>query len=319
MKRRNFIWIAVALMLLLSGCSGAEAIQKAGEEVWEYTKGQVMVVAATERNRYQSLCTRRLWTASADDEGHTFEELLKEQIRQFLWELAVVNKMAEEYQIELTAQEREQMNSLTDIYYQGLTEADRAYIGASRDDIFKLYCQYHLADKTVKLLTEGKEPEVSDAEAKVIQIQRIRMDSAENAAKVLEAAQDEKTDFGRLASRNSSDSRTLYQLEWKKDMNPLESAAFELEDGEISGILEYQGSWYIQKCVNAYDHEATAKRKARLIQERRTNAFLEICRPFTQTRTIVLEEGILDAVDFEDGEGCTADQFFQLYQSGRYQ
>lgn len=315
MKQRIFIWITVVLMLILTGCSGIGAVQKAGEEVWDYTEGQVMVVAATERNRYQNFCTSGLWTACADGEGHTFEQLLKEQIRQFLWELAVINKMAEEYQIELTGQEQEQMKALAKTYDQGLTEADRAYIGASQDEIFQLYCQYHLANKTVELLTEGKELEVSDAEAKVIQVQRIRLDSAEDAARVLEAAQEEKADFGKLASRNSSDSQIQVQLEWKKEMNPLESAAFELEDGEISEILEYQGSWYIQKCVNAYDQEATARRKARLIQERRTNAFLEIYRPFTQNRTIVLKEGILDSVDFGGGEGCTSDQFFQLYQN----
>ncbi len=99
--------LCMAAAIGISGCAkktvtqeGARAVEK------EYSKGQVMVIAATERNRYQNIYTDRLWTARADSGGVTFEEKLKGQIEQFLTELAVINLMADEEKVELTVRRR---------------------------------------------------------------------------------------------------------------------------------------------------------------------------------------------------------------------
>ena len=48
-----------------------------------------------------------------------------------------------------------------------------------------LYRKYYLADKTVGQLTDTKNLEVSDAEAKVIQVERIETDSKDKAEALL--------------------------------------------------------------------------------------------------------------------------------------
>ncbi|PHL14406.1 hypothetical protein, partial [Enterococcus faecium] len=59
-------------------------------------------IAITERNRYQNIYTGQLWGVTADSNGNTFETLLKNQVQQFLEELAVVDRMAQEENISLT-------------------------------------------------------------------------------------------------------------------------------------------------------------------------------------------------------------------------
>ena len=71
--------------------------------------GQIMTVAATERNRYQNIYTGQLWSVAADGSGTTFESLLKGQMEQFLTELAAINLLAEEKGVELTNQEKTQV------------------------------------------------------------------------------------------------------------------------------------------------------------------------------------------------------------------
>ena len=51
----------------------------------------------------------------------------------------------------------------------------------SKDEVLDLYRKYYRADKTVSQMTESKNLEVSDAEAKVIQVERIETDSREKA------------------------------------------------------------------------------------------------------------------------------------------
>lgn len=317
-KRNRFLrYITAGFCLLfalvsLCGCSSViSSVTKTTQT--DYTKGQIMVVAATERNRYQNIYTSRLWSVSADAQGTTFEELLKRQIEQFLEELAVVNLMAREQGIELTSQENDVVKTLSEEYYQGLTREDLEYLGVSEDEVYDLYSRYYLADKTVSALIDSRELEVSDAEAKVIEIGQIELDSREKAEEVLQKLSQEKADFNAIASENSLNPQINLKLEWKEDMGQLEQSAFSLEQDELSDIVESDGKFYIQKCINAYDEEATAERKNRLVQEKKTEAFRALYEPFIKEHTVKLQEGIWDDVDFFAGENCTTDNFFQLY------
>jgi foldase protein PrsA len=97
-------------------------------------------------------------------------------------------------------------------------------------------------------------------------------------------------------------------------MDQLEQAAFALEQDEISPIVEQDQRYYILKCVTAYDQEATAARKVRLMQERRANSFKELYDPFAEEHEVKLTDGIWDQVDFSQGENCTSEDFFQRYR-----
>ena len=294
-------------LFLLAGCGPREASME-GERAAEadYTQGQIMVIAATERNRYQNIYTSQLWQVEADPEGNTFEEVLKDQMGRFLVELATVDQMAQEQGVELTSQEEDSLKSLSQEYYAGLTQEDLDYMGVAQDEVYDLYCMYYRADKMVEEMTQGQNLEVSDAEAKVIEIQQIRLDTREEAEEVLTLAQEEGADFASLGARYSTDSQLARSMEWSEEMDALGEAAF---------ALEQDGGYYILKCVNAYDQEATAVRKERLAQEKKSEAFSGIYEPYAAEHVVVLAADTWESVDFSLGEGCTTDNFFSLYQS----
>ena len=195
---------AVLAMAVLAGCSRKTAAVSGARTVdKEYTKGQMMVIAITERNRYQNIYTSELWSVKADQNGDTFEDRLMDQVEQFLIELATTNLMADEQGIELTGQEKDALKSLAQEYYRNLSEQDRRFMDVSEDEVYDLYCEYYRADKLVAELTKNENLEVSDAEAKVIGIQQIELDSRAEAENVLALAQAEKADFGAIAAKYS--------------------------------------------------------------------------------------------------------------------
>ena len=200
-------------------------------------------------------------------------------MEQFLIELAATNLMADEQGIELTSQEKDSLKSLAQEYYRNLSEQDRRFMDVSQDEVYDLYCEYYRADKLVAELTKNENLEVSDAEAKVIGIQQIELDSREEAENVLALTQAEKADFGAIAAKYSKNSRTDRTLEWQKDMDGLDSAAFELEQDQVSGILEQGGRYYIQKCVNAYDQEPRLPERAGWPRRRRQRRSWESMSP----------------------------------------
>ena len=89
----------------------------------------------------------------------------------------------------------------------------------------------------------------------------------------------------------------------------------DLEENEISPIIEAGGHFFIQKCTNAYDQTATAERKSKLAQQKKTEAFRQIYEPYQQKYQIRLPADLWKNIDFSAGEGCSTDNFFTLYHS----
>ncbi len=303
--------------LLLAGCSrdGVTASLGGYSGEADYSPAQIRLIAVTERNRYQAIYTDALWSAVADAEGNTFEKKLKDQIEQFLVELEAVNRMADEQNITLTSQEEDSIKSLADPYYGSLTAEDLSYTGITREEIEELYRRYYRADKAVSELTGGADLEVSDAEAKVIEVQRIELDSQEEADQLLAQLQEGQTDFGSLAAKSSRNSQISFTLEWTAQMDELTSQAFALEQDQVGSVIQQDGKYYIQKCTNAYDREATAARKEVLAQQKKTDTFRRLYDPFMEQHTVKLKAGAMDAVDFSQGADCTTDDFFQVYRA----
>ena len=199
---------AVVLMvfLLAAGCSRSAAVEPGKEEVKRsYTKGQLMTIAATERNRYQNIYTSQIWSVEDKTGGGNFEDRLTGQIRQFFMELGTMNLLADENGIELTSQEKDSIKRLSEQYYGLLSKADRDYIGADQEEVYELYCEYYRADKLVTELTQDQNLEISDAEAKVIEVLPISVRNRQTAEEVLAQAQAEGADFSAIAKKYSTD------------------------------------------------------------------------------------------------------------------
>ena len=79
---------------------------------------------------------------------------LKNQVQQFLEELAVVDRMAQEENISLTGQEEDDIKNLSSEFFQSLSNEDLNYLQITENDVLDLYRKYYLADKTVGQLTD---------------------------------------------------------------------------------------------------------------------------------------------------------------------
>ncbi len=314
LNKRVFLIFLTVMLFFVSGCSKMpEGMLKQDAE--QYTQEQIRLIAITERNRYRNIYTGQLWGVTADSNGNTFETLLKNQVQQFLEELAVVDRMAQEENISLTGQEEDDIKNLSSEFFQSLSNEDLNYLQITENDVLDLYRKYYLADKTVGQLTDTKNLEVSDAEAKVIQVERIETDSKDKAEALLSMVSEEKADFLAIAEKNSINSQIQYQIGWDTGLKEPDRSAFDLEENEISPIIEAGGHFFIQKCTNSYDQTATAERKSKLAQQKKTEAFRQIYEPYQQKYQIRLLADLWKNIDFSAGEGCSTDNFFTLYHS----
>lgn len=162
--------LLIALFCLATGCERSEpAGAEQGLEL-EFDRAELMLIVATERNRYEEVYTDQIWDVVISENGTTFQDHLLDQIKLFATDIQVIVAMAGERQIQLDNSEKELIRRLAQDYYSRLTPGDKAYTGADEEDVQGLYEDYHLACKTVEALTEDAGLEISDSEAKVIHI-----------------------------------------------------------------------------------------------------------------------------------------------------
>ena len=227
--------MALTLAALLGGCSKETVVEEEAQEPEAYTRSQMMVIAVTERNRYEQVYTDKIWDAVMEN-GDTFEQYLLDQVRVFLENMKTMTLLAQESQITISSGEADRVRRVARNYYSSLTRKEIEYLGISEADVVTLYEDYHMAGKVVEVLTDGLDLEVSDSEAKVITIKQVETGDRLKAEAVHERMAQEGSDFSAVARDVTGASPQEKKL-WRGQVSEaLEEAAFALAAGEISPV-----------------------------------------------------------------------------------
>ncbi len=309
------LWCLVLIMVLLAaGCKARPPVTVKKEIGVTLRRPEIMLVVATERNRYEQIYTSQIWDIAVVEDGTTFQEYLLEQIKQFMVDLKRIGAMAQEYGITLDNGEMEQLRRLAQDYYSQLTEADKAYTGAGSDDVLNLYQEYYLACKTVDVLTKNADLEISDNEAKVVEVSQIVLDNEFNAREVWQAVRSEGADFDAIARANSTEEQIRREIVRGELSARMEEAVFAMNQGEISEIMEDNGRFYLFYCHNPYDQEATLARKEEMMLLRKDSVFHEYYDAFLEDNLVTVSGRVWQDVSFVTQENTTTTNLFELYQ-----
>lgn len=307
----RLITLLFAAAFLLCSCKGIELENKT-TEVEGYTEAQAMIIVANERNRYQNIYTDEIWNIKVDGDV-SFDKYLISSVKSFMEQIKLINMMAEERGVTVTSKERDQIRQLSEKYMEGLTEADREYIGADMDDVNKVYTDYYLANKMASLLTSSADSEISDSEAKIIHVRQIVTVSEKKAMALLKKIKIDGEDFNTMAERYSEDDTTDVTLMRDKEDDIYEKTAFSLEEGEVSNIVERDGKYYIIKCIDGYDEQATLVRKDKIRQAILNREFQKTYGSFKAENNIRFGERFWNKIDFSEGKESEVMNFFDLY------
>ena len=143
---------AVTLFLMSAGCAMPTPSEPEVPEPVSYTKAQIMIIATTERNRYEQVYTDRIWDAVMEN-GETFEEYLLNEIRVFMENLKTMTLLAQDRGITLSSGEQDKVRRLARNYYSGLSRAEIEYMGITEEDVAIVYQDYYTANKVVDPVT----------------------------------------------------------------------------------------------------------------------------------------------------------------------
>lgn len=198
-------------------------------------------------------------------------------------------------------------------YFGNLTAEDIEHMGVSEEDVRAVFEDYCLAEKLVEELTKGIDLEVSDSEAKVITVMQAETADRQTAENLSLAAAQENADFEKCAS-DAGLSATTRQLGRKEESQEFEDAAFALSAGQVSQVIESNGTYYVIKCISDYDEEATAARKKIIFEERKRKAFKEIYDSFREGINLTYSGDPWNKLELGSGRYAAGADFFEIYR-----
>ena len=122
-KKGRQLFTVVVLSIWLGGCAKEVPSISENLEPVIYTQSQMMVIAITERNKYEQVFTDKIWDAVMEN-GDTFEDYLLDQVRVFLENMKTMTLLAKDKGIILSSGEQDRVKRLAKNYYSELTRED---------------------------------------------------------------------------------------------------------------------------------------------------------------------------------------------------
>lgn len=292
---------------------------------------EIMVYLTNTQDQYESVFGKEIWKTDLD--GVTLEENIKETVLAQLAQIKTMNLLAEKHGVTLDENEIKKVQEAAKEYYLSLNETEREVLQVDEEMINKLYAEFALANKVYEYIIKDINPEISDDEARNITVQYVliktyirdgtgkKIEYSENAKQdvlrqiedIHELAGQEDSDFEELVLQYSEGEKGSISF-GKGEMDPaFEVAAFNLETGEISEIVETQQGYNIIKCINTFNREETDANKVKIVEKRREEVFGQEYDAFITSLTRTINEPLWEEVTFVENEEVKTSNFFDIF------
>ena len=292
-----------------TGLSG-DQLFKIGKSVC--TLPEAMIYVMDYQQQYESVYGVEMW--EHDFGGVTLEEYVKDTIIAKLASVKAVTLLAGEYEVELDDDEEAAAVSAAQIYYYSLSAEQIEYMGLDLDTVAGLYGDHALSEKVYAVITSDVNTEISDDEARIITVQQILLETREEAEEVLEEIEAGEKDFATAASTYSLSDQVTVSIGRGDVDEAYEEAAFALENDGISGVIETDEGFYLIKCIDNYDQEATEANKVTMLEERCDEAFSSVYESFISQTSSQFNDSLWEEVSFSNWTGSFPENFLDIYE-----
>ena len=319
---RGLLAVCLLFCVLLTGCQIGDksiVVQKPLSNRNLFQIGDVTcsvkeakVYLANYQNIYGEAYTLDLWKHDFGDES--LEAYIKTITMNQLVTVACMTQLAKQQEVVLTEEDEAKITEAAKVYYESLTKEDKDYIGATEAEIGEYYRNYVLAQKVYYHLTGEINGEVSDDEARVMEVMQIYVTGAANATTVkqkLEAGED----FASVANMYN-ELQSIYANVCRDDFpKEAEAVIFRLDDNEVSDAIQVENGYYFIKCLDKYNEELTEANKITIVEKREKEAFDDVYNEFITGLTSYINEEAWETLNVDSASGVQTDSFFKVYET----
>lgn len=242
-----------------------------------------------------------------------FEQYVKKISMDEITQVYSMAALANAQGVELTDEQKELAQWAGEDCFKSLTEEQVSYLEITQEQVQDLYEKYALADKLYRVLVQDVNKEVSDDEARIMEVRQIFTTDEEQAHKAV-AELDEETEFSTVAANYNEAGEIMLTLQRGMLPKEAEDVAFSMENGEISDLVRTDQGYYIFCCDNKFDEEQTQIHKQDIIEQRRQEAFHSSYDPFIKTISSKLNESVWADLSIREMEQFSYADFYVIYE-----
>ena len=322
MKRITSILLVIILTLSMAGCSAnstkvkittglsSKELFKIGDQTC--LKSEALVYATAQKKLIEDAYGSEIWNVNTNNV--TVKEYVQDSLKDFLAQLKCIHQMADDNQITLTEQEKNLASSCTEEYVKNLSQEEMDNLGVDKDGIQKIYEEYILYNKVETELTNDKVEQISDNDARIMQVNMIVLSKEKTAKSVLKKAKAGE-DFEKLAKKYSEESEIQYALSREMFGEEFSNQVFDLEKGQISDVIKLKDKYYIVYCIEDYDKDATSEHKAELEKEKRQEVFDKLYQEYVDKLSSQFNKSVWKEIDIETIPSVSKADFFGIYEN----
>jgi foldase protein PrsA len=269
---------------------------------------EVMVYVLLLKDMYEPNFTNVIWDYKLDT-GSTFGEMAREEVLNQIIQLKIMTQEANNLDTTLTDDELIEIENSANEYLSGISKEDREAYGIDYDTVFGVCKDNYLSEKVFDVATMDVDTSISDEEAKQVTVYQIKVSTVskdkngenislsdeekeaalKKAKKLLKKVKKEE-DFYTFALSNSDESQVEYTIGRGDKSDAYIDAAFALEEGKISKVIEDEEGYYILYCVDSFNEDATAQKKEEIISERQDEAFQKMYKEWLENYTVKIKK-----------------------------
>lgn len=322
MLKRSFACILAVIMLIcITGCNRVKFTTGLTKSQFARIDGVVVSMDVAElllseyKYSYEQLFDSQVWNKSIGDV--TTEEYVKNKTASTLRNIILAGNMSKELRITLTEAENDRIEKAAQDYIDSLGKDDEAPV--SKETVEEFYYYLLLADKGFYGVTDSVDTKVSTDEARRIYVQYIFFGTTEydEEHKVVSFSKDEKLakkdtaqsalkkalegeDFLTLAGEYSDDIINSIEIGQGEVDKEFEKAAYMLESGEISPVIETENGYYIIKCIN-YNVESDYEEQCeRVVLARRKDMYSEQYINYANNKSVEFNDRFWENVNIKE-------------------
>lgn len=323
----RFFSLLIAVLMLFTGCStekGGEIrivtplsdteLFKIDDEVCSVSEAMILMTA--QKKVVEDVYGSEIWAVEFD--GSSFEENIKNSLKDFLARMTCMKLMASANHITPTSEEKKQIQTCVDAYFSELKQEEIKEMNITKADAEAVFTSYFYYNKLMEVLTSDMDTEISDNDARIMQaeciyVKKTEKDQTKRLKSILEKAKaaDDFAEVAQTYNEGKSVSRSISRNMLPKEV---EEVVFAMTDGQISDLLETEDGYYIIHCVEDYDRKATAEHKAELIAELNEQHFIEKYDSFVENLSAQFNDKAWEKISLANMVTLSKADFFGIYK-----
>lgn len=305
--------------MLLSACSqGGERKLERGQllavEDAVCTWGEAQVFILTQHSAYAGEYGSMIWQVQLGDGN--FEDYIRESLLEYLKMLLLANYGARRLEVRLSEVEQRAIAQATDAFFEDLGD-EALKRGILKEDVKNAYTHYAMAQIFYRQIMTDAPLEISDEEARIIQVRVIRFEESNGYEQAAEAAELLKNGASpaELARRYDGISLKTENLIHGQYSDEFDTLVFALEDGQISPIIREDGAYLIVQCLSSFLVNETRARKAAMEEQVREETLAEALKGFIRTTQILYNPKLWESWTMEQYASSPNVDFFRYAEA----